>query len=170
MLTLFAGGNSTSLDLSESSCCGWKIHKEKALNEPQIIRYRDTDLDVVCDFDPAILVEELDAGVNVAHVHHGDDGLHYILCEDVSNTKPEFNIVRLLDVVDKLSESAKNIWNRCSKREFNIGYDCGNEPREFNQHISNPTLRRIVDCGGALRITLYPIRPAANSETSECPT
>lgn len=53
---------------------------------------------------------------------------------------------------------AAAMWWACTRREFNIGYDCGAEPWAFNQGLSNETLRRIAACGGSLRWTLYPDR------------
>lgn len=132
-------------------------------NEAPIIRYLNTDLDLVCDLDPAILAAEIKSrGLSVC-VTAGDDGLFYALCEDSNDVEPEPNIIHLLDAVDALSVAGREIWNRCSKREFNIGYDCGDEPWCFNQGISNQVLRRIADCGASFSITLYPYRPARSA-------
>ncbi len=126
------------------------------VNAPQSIQYLNTDLDLVCDVDPALLATEMESRELVAHVTPGDDGLFYVLCEDDNAAEPEPNIVRLLDAIDALSDDALQLWARCSKREFNVGYDCGDEPWAFNQGLSNAVLRRMADCGASFRITLYP--------------
>lgn len=141
-----------------------KEDNEQTLRHQPVIHYRNTDLDIVCEVDPAILVKGFDTHVNIVNVHNGDDGQYYVLCEDTSNTDPELNISRLLDVVDNFTESARKVWNRCSKRDFNIGYDCGDGPWGFNQGLSNQTLRRIVECGATLSIALYPFRPETEGE------
>jgi hypothetical protein len=130
------------------------------MNETPTIQYLNTDLDLVCDVDPANLASEFESRDLVAHVTPGEDGLFYVLCEDCNDTEPEPNIVRLLDVIEALSGPARELWARCSKREFNVGYDCGDEPWSFNQGISNQVLRRMADCGASFRITLYPQRSA----------
>ena len=103
------------------------------MKKTPIIQYFNTDLDLVCDVNPAGLASEFESRGLVAHVTPGDDGLFYVLCEDDNDTEPEPNIVRLLDAVDALSDPARELWCRCSKREFNVGYDFGDEPWSFNQ-------------------------------------
>ncbi len=124
-----------------------------------IIQYLNTDLDLVCDIDPSKLASEFEARDLVALVTLGDDGNFYVLCEDYNGAEPESNIRRLLEAVDALSEESRKLWTRCSKREFNIGYECGDEPWSFNQGIANDVLRRMGECNASFRITLYPYRP-----------
>ncbi len=132
-----------------------------------VIQYLNTDLDLVCDIDPTPLVAELDSLDLYVHVTHSSDGLWYVLCEDNSDTtEPERNVVGLLNAVDSLTEVASAIWERCTKREFNVGYDCGDEPWAFNQGLSNDTLRRMAACGATFRVTLYPFRHERRKTTS----
>jgi hypothetical protein len=56
---------------------------------PPIIQYLNTDLDLVCEGDPAVLVAELASHGLVAHVTRQDDGVFYVLCEDDNDTEPE---------------------------------------------------------------------------------
>jgi hypothetical protein len=132
----------------------------RIVTETPTIQYLNTDLDLVCDVDPVVLAAEFESRDLVAHVTPGGDGLFYVLCEDSNDTEPEPNIVRLLDAIESLSGPARELWARCSKREFNVGYDCGDEPWSFNQGVSNQVLRRMADCGASFRITLYPHRCA----------
>ena len=131
------------------------------------IQYLNTDLDLVCDLDPTVLAVEFESRGLGARVTPGDDGLFYVLCDDSNDVEPEPNMIRILSAIDALSVSGREIWNRCSKRDFNVGYDCGDEPWSFNQGISNQTLRRIADCGASFRITLYPYRPAQPAAHSD---
>lgn len=130
--------------------------RTRSLAAPSVIRYLNTDLDLVCDVDPSVLAAEFVALDFAVNVHSGDDGLFYVLCEDDNDSEPEPNILRLLDAIDALTDASRELWNRCTKREFNVGYDCGDEPWSFNQGLSNVALRRMADCGSTLRITLYP--------------
>ena len=57
------------------------------MSNPPVIQYLNTDLDLVCDVDPAILAAEFEARDLVANVTRGDDGLFYVLCEDSNNTE-----------------------------------------------------------------------------------
>ena len=133
--------------------------RTRSLSDSPLIQYLNTDLDLVCDVDPSAMASEFEARDLAVNVRVGDDDLFYIMCEDANETEPEPNILRLLDAIDALSNASRELWNRCTKREFNVGYDCGDEPWSFNQGLSNDVLRRMADCGSTLRITLYPQRP-----------
>ena len=94
----------------------------------------------------------------------GDDGKWYARFEIAEslppdNDEPEETIRRLLDAIEALDGGARLLWTTCSLREFNIGYDSGDEPWAFNNGLSAETLKRIADVGGSLRITIYPYRP-----------
>ena len=143
--------------------------RPETVTEKSVIQYLNTDLDLVCDTDPALLASELESRGLWVHVTPGDDGQWYLLCEDSNDTEPESNINKFLDAVDSLSEEGRAIWERCSKREFNVGYDCGDEPWSFNQGLSNETLRRMAACGSTFRLTLYPFQPE-NEEAKESHT
>lgn len=88
-----------------------------------------------------------------------DDGTWYAMFEACNADEPEPNIKTLLDALDQLSPAATQVLQQCTKFEFNIGYDCGAEPLSAPQYISHATLRRIVEHGASIRITLYPYRP-----------
>jgi hypothetical protein len=66
----------------------------------------------------------------------------------------------MLDAIEAIEGVAKDLWEECSQREFNIGFDCGDEPWAFNHGLTNATLKRLVGVGASLRITLYPFRPS----------
>jgi len=126
------------------------------MTEIPTVHYLNTDLDLICDVEPRLLTEKLSVGDIYCHLTKGEDALWYVLCEDDSDTEPELNLVRLLDAIESLSDPARSLWDRCTLREFNIGYDCGDQPWAFNQGISNKTLSRMAACGASFRITLYP--------------
>ena len=126
--------------------------------KPQI-QYLNTDLDLVSNQSLDSLCQEMISQGLCGHVTPGDDGLHYAMFEDHNDDVPEPNIVKLLDALDNLSQDATNVLRKCSNIEFNIGYDCGDEPWSFNQGISNESLRRMAEHGASLRVTIYPYIP-----------
>ena len=131
-----------------------------ALTEEPTIRYRNTDLDLVASIPLDDLASALATlGVFPLHTTHGDDGRWYCALEtDSEHYEPESDIIRMLRAIESLTGSAAKTWTACAKREFNVGYDCGDEPWAFNQGISNETLRRMGQCGATFRLTLYPHR------------
>ena len=122
--------------------------------------YLNTDLDLVSSEDLTPLAEALEArGLFTLHVEPRDDGLWYATLETgIQHGEPESNIAAMVEAVESLNERHRTRWSRCTRREFNVGYDCGAEPRAFDQGLSSSLLGRVAALGASLRITLYPER------------
>lgn len=125
-----------------------------------LITYLNTDLDLISAGDVTALAVAFEAaGVRPLHVTQGEDGLWYACFETYEqHTQPEPNIAAMLAVVESLTPTLSSVWAGCSRREFNIGYDCGLAPWSFNQGLSTELLGRIAAAGASLRFTLYPDR------------
>ena len=131
------------------------------------IQYLNTDLDVVAGRDLGPLAAALEArGVSALHVAQAEDGHWYATFETYGENEqhdvPELALTVMLDAIESLEAEVRGLWSECSLREFNIGYDCGDEPWAFNNGLSNRTLARMASAGASLRITLYP--PERNTE------
>ena len=126
------------------------------------IGYRNTDLVLTSAEDLTALAAVFETwGAFVLHLSHGDDGLWYAAFEAENSwqlDQPEAAIAAMIVVAESLQEPLRSIWLRCTRREFDIGYDCGVEPWAFNQGLSSGLLGRIAAVGASLRITLYPDR------------
>lgn len=124
------------------------------------ISYLNTDLDLISSDELTALAAFFESrGVFPLYVMHRDDGLWYATFEAQNQyTEPEPNIAAMVAVVESLAEPHRSIWLGCTRREFNIGYDCGAEPWAFNQELSSGLLGRIAAVGASLRVTLYPDR------------
>jgi hypothetical protein len=57
-----------------------------------------------------------------------------------------------------LGPRPRGAWDRCRKREANIGYESGGRPPlgQFNQLIPHKLLTRMAQVGLSIRITIYP--------------
>jgi hypothetical protein len=135
------------------------------------ISYLNTDLDLTSSADLTELAAAFKAaGVSPLHVTHGEDGLWYATFEtDEQHDQPEPNIAAMVMVAETLQEPLRSVWSGCTRREFNIGYDCGAEPWAFNQGLSSRLLEGIAAVGASLRITLYPDREAGAGQ-AEAPS
>lgn len=71
--------------------------------------------------------------------------------------EPDQSISAMVTAIESLDEPVGSLWAACTLREFDIAYECGDEPVEFSQQLSTATLSRIVSIGAAVRITLYPV-------------
>jgi hypothetical protein len=106
------------------------------------------------------------AGVRPLHVTRGGDGpWHAIFETDERHNDPEPNIAAMLAVVEGLSPPLRSVWAGCSRRESNVGYDCGLQPWAFNQGLSTDLLGRMAVAGASLRVTLYPHRKPGTCST-----
>jgi hypothetical protein len=129
-----------------------------------IIHYLNTDLDLSSPDDLTALAAILESqGVFPLHVTCVIEGVWHATFEtNESYTEPEPNIAAMVAVVEALDEPHRPVWLGCTRRQFNIGYDCGDEPWEFNQGLSCELLGRIAAVGASIRITLYPDREPSN--------
>jgi hypothetical protein len=137
------------------------------MTDPPKIQYLNTDLDLVAAFDLTGLTAALELlGVFPLHVTEGEDGFwsSYLETEKHDHTEPDANIREMLTAIESLPPEAMEAWNACTTREFNVGYDCGDEPWAFNQGLSNDTLRRMAQCGATFRVTIYPYREEGSSK------
>jgi hypothetical protein len=122
------------------------------------ICYLNTDMDLTSCDDLTALAAAFEAqGVPPLHVTHGEDKLWYATFETgEQHEQPELHIAAMMAVIESLAEPLRTVWSGCTRREFNIGYDCGSKPWAFNQELSSQLLGRMADAGVSLRITLYP--------------
>ena len=124
------------------------------------ICYLNTDLDLTSAGDLTALAAGFESGgVPPLHVTRRADALWYATFEtSVQFTEPAPNIAAMLAIVESLPGPLRAMWDGCTQREFNIGYDCGNEPWAFNQGLPADLLGRMAAAGTSLRVTLYPDR------------
>jgi hypothetical protein len=133
-----------------------------------IIHYLNTDLDLIAKRDPTSLAKALAGrGVPALSLYQEEDGRWRARFEtDGVFPNPDANIAALLTAIEGLSPQALSAWSSCTVREFNIGYDCGDEPWAFNNSITTETLARIAAVGASLRITIYPVRETPRGEAT----
>ncbi|QDT56191.1 hypothetical protein Pan44_42430 [Caulifigura coniformis] len=93
-------------------------------------QYLNTDLDLRSSEDLKPLTSALEArGVPPLHVTQAENGLWYSILETaVQFSAPEPNIAAMVEGIESLDRTATSIWDSCTQRDFNIGYDCGLVP------------------------------------------
>jgi hypothetical protein len=137
-----------------------------------VITYLNTDLDLTSTDDLTALAAAFEAaGFLTLHVACGEKSGLWSACFETGeqHLEPETNIAAMLTVIEGVPLALRSVWANCSRREFNIGYDCGREPWAFNQGLSPELLRRIAAAGAGLRWTLYPDREQS-TPTCSLPT
>jgi hypothetical protein len=126
-------------------------------------RYLTADLDLVASCDLAPLADALALrGMFALHVSQREDRAWIATFEtDEEFAAPDQNIAAMLAAIEGLDEASRSVWASCNVREFNIGYECGDGPRCFSQHIATATLAKVAAAGATVRITLYPAEQPA---------
>jgi hypothetical protein len=123
--------------------------------------YINTDLDLVSTEDLTPLAAAFEAcgergmfALNVIPVND-EWRANFELNGGETEKDPETTICGMLDIIEVLDAANAAIWNRRTKREFNIGFRCGIEPHSIEHRLSNTLMRRIVDAGANVGFTLY---------------
>jgi hypothetical protein len=75
----------------------------------------------------------------------------------------EHAVLGFLDLVGKLPDSVRELWNGCDDRCFNIGIQAGSTPHDSTYTISPRTLGRIAAVMARVAVTVY--APVPNGET-----
>ena len=128
----------------------------------QSTQYCNTDLHLKSASTLSLLGEELEPDCDVLHCARDKDG-NWHACVECShgeiaaNRNAALDIPAILNVVAKLSPDAKQQYDNCFLREFNVGFECW-DSWGYNHKLPHDVLRSIVDAGCTLSVTLYPMR------------
>ena len=57
-------------------------------------------------------------------------------------------------------------WDAAAFREFFIGYNVGEEPFCYEEHLASETLASVVSLGAGIGLALYPAEPSDETATS----
>ena len=68
----------------------------------------------------------------------------------------DIHINEFCNLLENLSEESQQIWNKCHRKEFDIGFQSGNTPKSFRTQIRAETIERCAKLGATIEITVYP--------------
>lgn len=68
----------------------------------------------------------------------------------------EEDINELVSILENLPQDLRNVWDTCSKKVMDIGYECGAMQDPLNSLISETSITKISQLGFALNIRIYP--------------
>jgi hypothetical protein len=80
-------------------------------------------------------------------------------CEQLPDDDLEAELAMFVAAVESLEPPERAAWASCSKREFDIAFDCGIKPGSVRHELSAGLLSRLVAVGGSLKFTLYSLDP-----------
>lgn len=120
-------------------------------------RYINTDLTLKSKSELAPLTKALQAqGVSPIWERRHADGQSLAKFEtDRQYNTPAATIEGLLRAIEALNDEGRNVWNACSSREFDLGFECDGEAFSTESEIGADLLRRMVQVRCAMRVTVY---------------
>jgi hypothetical protein len=68
---------------------------------------------------------------------------------------PDEVLRRLTKAIGVLRGEPRRLWERASKREFNLGFDGGERQAAFE--LRSTTIEAVAKVGGSIGLTLYPL-------------
>lgn len=120
--------------------------------------YLNTDLDLTCAHDLSPLIAALRGrGLDaLPHPTGRREGKFVVIFETYENfTTPEATLVAMLDAVESLPADMTALWQQCTQRDFNLGFQCDRQPHACEFAVAPELLQRIANLEARLCLTLY---------------
>ena len=116
--------------------------------------FHNVDLEIESCSSLELFVKELGRKVVVLHSDWITNDLYLLSLEVTRSTKhADATIHALCSLVESLSPKAKQLWNRATRKDFDIGYENRSFPSRFT--LRADTLKRIAKLGATLAVTCY---------------
>lgn len=122
-------------------------------------RYLNTDLEIESLEDLSPIVEYF--GEDVVVLFHGEAMGHRRASFEVAGLVADADAVlnHFCMLAEALPERERSVWNNCSKRVFDTGYESGTQSTAFRSEIRPSTIQRVAALGASIVITIYPLSP-----------
>ena len=126
------------------------------------LRFANVDLELESEGDLQLLIDELGSDVNV-QFHGKLKSNNNFASLSLSHLKggpygdADTTVSAICDLLDGLSQNSKDIWSGCCVKEFDIGFESGVDGAQLESRLENNTLRRVVELGATMEITIYPV-------------
>jgi hypothetical protein len=123
-------------------------------------QFLNVDLDVEAPFDLAPFVAALGDDVFELHTGPARDGFetHLELAgESIQPGSADIAIRVFVRLLKQLAPDAKQLWDRATRRDFNIGIQGGLTPHAFEVALPRDVLAAVADLGARIVITVYAV-------------
>lgn len=122
------------------------------------IEFLNIDLDIESDEDIELLVSEI--GKRATTMRNENEAGKYVASFEAADGEENEIIAEYKSIIDALSTEAKAMWDNCTKKDFDFGYESGDKPNDFHSRLSKDSIAAINDFGGEIVITIYPTSDA----------
>ena len=126
--------------------------------------YANTDLDLESEHPFETLNQELEKMCDIIHYTRCDDGYWRSVVEaqqldfdEASKRQAEVDIIGMIEAIKKLSSKARDEFDACCLREFNIGFWCG-DTQGYVHSLPHSVVQAVAELNCSIAVTLYPMR------------
>lgn len=120
------------------------------------VEFLNIDLDLESTEDLSLLLRELGDAVVVMN-NESENGVYKASLELAGlHGGAEYLFGCYIDLIDSLSGAAKDLWFKCTKREFDVGFESGSKPiGGIQEKLSAELLNALSRLNISLAITVY---------------
>lgn len=120
------------------------------------VQYLNTDLEIQSKGNLSKIVEGFGADVLVHH--HGEirGYQHASFSIAGGSSDADATIDFFCTLVECLPKDVREVWDGCCSRIFDIGYESGTSPQNFQSVIRAATIQRVAKIGASVVVTIYP--------------
>jgi hypothetical protein len=129
----------------------------KAVDTSSDLFFLNVDLDVDSADDLTLLVQAFEPSAFALERPAGRASFE--LNNPASPRNPESLILEFARVVNDLPSPAREIWDRASRRVFDIGMQSGRQPFHATHRLAPATLRAVASVDGEIAVTVYALLP-----------
>lgn len=130
--------------------------------------YIVTDLTIRSRFEPKVLDKELrQAGLHGGLRFYNGVWTAIYSSSNSCGRRPAGALDEQLQIVETLSGSAREQWDSCTARKFDMGFQCCNGHFYSTWKISSRLLRRLAAVNGDIVVTIYRTDASACYEESD---
>jgi hypothetical protein len=135
--------------------------------------FLNVDLDIEAPYDLAPLVKALGRRIYDLHTGALGDGFQTHLEFHGARGQPStaaMAIEGFVGLLAKLRPKAKQLWNKATRRDFNIGIQSGARPFTFELDIPSDLLSAVARLRGRIVVTVYSAQPKHSQRRRRRPT
>ena len=124
------------------------------------IEFLNLDLDLESNVDLTLLLEEF--GESVVVMNHDQGELNKLSLELAGVVgRPDDLILEYAKLVENLTEPARKVWDACSKREVDVGFECEGSvegsPIGLTERLSLESIVLLSKLKMTITITIYSV-------------
>ena len=119
--------------------------------------FLNVDLEIESSKPLDLLAEVLGKALVVLYSGPREGSRHFLSLESMQccPLNPDAAVQDLCKAIERLPASGRKIWNRASRKTFDIGYELASECRSVQVTLKPETIRRIVTVGATIAFTCY---------------